>query len=495
MTTIGSYGYSALASARADGTFRSLKSQLSDLQTQLASGQRATTYAGLGADAIKSLSGRSTLASIEAYASNVTDAQFRLKLMSTGIQQIAKIGNSLKVSLSDNYETTPIGQTTAIASATDGLKQVIDILNTTADDRSLFAGRASDVEPVEGYDLIVNGDANRAGLKQIIAERKAADLGTTGLGRMTVTPAANGVTVGEEAVPFGMKVAGASATGSGLVASTTTGSPASATLSVASQPAVNDTISLSLKLPDGSTTTLTFTAGADRATNPDGFAIGADATATAANLQAAVQSAITRVAGEKLPGASALGASQVFFAGSPSNPPQRVAGPPYDSATATVAGTAANTVIWYRGDDAAGSARETTPVRTGDATSVAIGARANEKGFRTVLAALGALVGQDFPAGSAEAKTRYAATTDAIADSIGDDMKNIVSEFGVASAGLAAAKSRLGIAKSQVEDAVAGVENADTSDVAMKLLATQTRLQASYQTTATITKLSLVNFL
>ena len=494
MTTIPSYGYGALATQSADGTFRSLKAQLTDLQAQLTSGQKAATYAGLGADAIRSLSGRATLAAIEAYASNVQGGQLRLNVMSTGLDQIDKIARSLTVSLSDNYESTPIGQTSAIVSAEDGMKQVLDILGTQIEGRYLYSGRAATQDPVASYDLIVNGDTTRAGLKQMIAERREADLGADGLGRMTLSDTATGITVSEEAagLPFGMKIGAASATGSALTASASGGA---ATLAVTSQPAAGDSLSLSLKLPDGSTTTLTFTAGGDSKDGTTGFAIGADAAETAANLQNAVRGAIGTVARDKLPAASALGASQAFFAGSPSNPPLRVAGPPYASATATVPGTAADTVIWYQGDDAAGSARETAPVRTGDGSSVALGARANEPGFQAVLAALGALVGQDFPAGSDEAKQRYAATADAIADSVGDGVKSIVVDFSVAKASLGAASDRLGIARAQVTDTLAGIENADPNEVAVQLLATQTRLQASYQTTSAISKLSLVNFL
>lgn len=502
MTSIGSHGYSALSMQRADQSFRSLKTQLGDLQAQLTSGKRATSYAGLGADAIKSLSGRQTLASIQGYAANVTDARMRLGIMATGIGQIGKIANSLKISLSDNYETTPIGQTSTIASAKDGLMQVLDVLNMQADGRYLFSGRSADKEPIVDYELIVNGDATRAGLKQMIAERQAADAGTNGHGRVTMTPNASGITIAEDApsgLPFGIKIASASATGSGLTATTSTGPSASASLGVAAQPVAGDKVSLSLKLPDGSTTTLTFTAGSAGATgagDPNGFAIGADAAATAANLRAVVQDAVAKVAAEKLPAASALSASQAFFAGSTNHPPVRVAGPPYDSATTTVAGTAADTVIWYLGDDdTTGSARETAPVRTGESASVAIGARANEPGFRTVLAALGALVGQTFPPNDASAQKRYAATTDAIADSIGETTQAIVTEFATAKAGLDAARDRLGIAKNQVEDALAGVENADPNEVAVKLLATQTRLQASYQTTSVLSKMTLVNYL
>lgn len=497
MTILTSYGYGAFNAQRSDQTFRSLKTQLDDLQAQISTGKKASSYAGLGSAAAKSLSGRQTLSSIEAYASNVTDAQLRLRLMNSGIGQIDKIARSLSVSLSTSYETTPVGQTSSISSAEDGLKQILDILNTEVSGRSLYSGRATEVEPVADYGTIVNGDGTRAGLKQFVIERRAADLGTSGAGRVTTSTTATSITVAEEAagLPFGMKIAGATATGTGLTAATSAGPPPSATLGVATQPAPGDKVTLSLRLPDGATTTLTLTASASASDDPNVFVIGATAAATATNLKGAVAAAVTRTATDKLPAASALGAAQAFFAGSPNNPPMRVAGPPYDTSVATVAGTPANTVIWYSGDDASGSARETAPVRVGESEAIAIGARANEPGFQKVLAALGALVAQDFPAGDVAARQRYTATTEAIADSIGEGVQSISADFAIASKRLDSAKERLGIAKAQVEDAIGVAEDADPNEVAVKLLATQTRLQASYQTTSVISKLSLVNFI
>ena len=50
--------------------------------------------------------------------------------------------------------------------------------------------------------------------------------------------------------------------------------------------------------------------------------------------------------------ASAVAAGNDFFNTDASHPPQRVDGPPFDTATALVDGTAANTVAWYTGDNA-----------------------------------------------------------------------------------------------------------------------------------------------
>ena len=58
---------------------------------------------------------------------------------------------------------------------------------------------------------------------------------------------------------------------------------------------------------------------------------------------------------------------------------------------------------------------------------------------------------------------------------------------------------RLGAAnaaqQSTLQDTVDGIEQASTEEVATKLLDLQTRLQASYQITASLSKLSLVNYI
>src|SRR5205823_5385176 len=61
------------------------------------------------------------------------------------------------------------------------LDSMIGMLNAKADGRYLFSGRAVDQVPVETTDHILNGDGLKAGLKQLIDERKQADLGASGL--------------------------------------------------------------------------------------------------------------------------------------------------------------------------------------------------------------------------------------------------------------------------------------------------------------------------
>lgn len=62
--------------------------------------------------------------------------------------------------------------------------------------------------------------------------------------------------------------------------------------------------------------------------------------------------------------------------------PLRVDGPPFSTSTALIGGTAGNTVSWYTGENAAGSARGTAVARIDQSINVQYGARANEQALR-----------------------------------------------------------------------------------------------------------------
>jgi flagellin-like hook-associated protein FlgL len=502
--SITAYGTAAFSNSRATQTFQGAKTNLTELQMQLASGKASTTYSGLGVGgAGASLSLRTRITTLDTYASNIQDGQLRLKLMNLGLEQITDLASGLSTSLAASASESPIGATNVAVSAQSGFQTVIDILNTDVSGRYLFSGRAADTEPVASASLLLEGDATRAGLKTLIAQRKAADLGATGLGRLTLSTTASDVTLAEEAagLPFGMKLANAGATGTGVTAALGAGPPPAVAVSVTAQPATGDAISIGLTLPDGTLKTIKLVAGGASASGETAFAVGATTDDTAANIQAALNTAITEIAQAELPASSAMRAANEFFAATPSSPPPRVNGPPYDTATTQVAGTAANTVIWYRGDDSA-SPRDTAPVKIGDSRSVGIGAQANEDAFQAVLASFAVLASDSFPADDPldpHALKRYQAISAQITARLNvpgqQKVSDITTELAVAGGAMGQAASDLKITRNQAQDSLDGIENADPNEAAMKLLATQTRLQASYQTTSVLQKLSLVNYL
>jgi flagellin-like hook-associated protein FlgL len=81
------------------------------------------------------------------------------------------------------------------------------------------------------------------------------------------------------------------------------------------------------------------------------------------------------------------------------------------------------------------------------------------------------------------------------ANATGDSVQDMVTDFSLASARMSNAKTANAAQQSTLQDTVDGIEQASTEEVATKLLDLQTRLQASYQITASLSKLSLVNYI
>src|SRR5690349_8761906 len=144
------------------------------------------------------------------------------------------------------------------------LDQLVGMLNTGADGRYLFSGRSVTQVPVETTDHILNGDGLKAGLTQLINERRQADLGANGLGRVTVAssgPTSTSIT--EDTGIYGLKLVGASTTIAGATVSGPSGSPPVLDFDLgAANPNPGDTVTFSFTLPDGSTRDITLRATA-----------------------------------------------------------------------------------------------------------------------------------------------------------------------------------------------------------------------------------------
>src|SRR5215213_8768665 len=206
-----------------------MRSQLGDLQRQLGTGLKSTSYAGLGIDRGLAVGLRGKLSSIGGYANTVTQIGVRMSLQQTALTRIAELGSTVKSATRMQFEIDGSGQTPSQHAAVLQLNEILGLLNTPAGDRYLFSGRAGDRPATDTLDHILNGDGAKAGLKQIIAERNQADLGANGLGRLVIPiPAGTAVSISEETPPtvFGMKLASVS-TLNGTTVTGPTGSPAS----------------------------------------------------------------------------------------------------------------------------------------------------------------------------------------------------------------------------------------------------------------------------
>lgn len=294
--------------------------------------------------------------------------------------------------------------------------------------------------------------------------------------------------------------------GPGLSLSFSGGSAASLTLglgSPATQPAVGDRVTLTLALHDGTTTTLTLTAA--RSADPTSsttFATDADPDTTAANLSTALGNALKAAAGSTLTVSATARAAQDFFAGSTATglASRRITFDVGGDATGYARTPRTDTVIWYRGEDSGGDARATQTAQIGASASVKIGARANEAPIRSVLAGL-ATVALALPSVSdASTGKTYQAIVDRAGKLLGaadtsPSVQDVVTDLSLASSRMSDAAGTNRATQAALRDTLDGVEQVSTEEVATKLLDLQNRLQASYQITASLAKLSLVNYL
>lgn len=495
-----SYSAAAVSLATSTERFTSLKDSIGQISNQLSTGKVSRTYAGLGTAAGASVSLRFRLSGLQDTASAIDAGSLRLTLMNASLSQISKVATDLPTAVS-KIRNNPNGVlTSATDTARQGLDAVVQALNEQLNGQYLFAGRASDTRPVASTEEILNGDATRAGLETLVSERQAADVGTGGMGRLVLNGSGSPVTLSEESAtnPFGLKLQAASATGTGVTA-TRGGSPVAVSFSVGAQPAPGDALSLTLGLPDGTTSDIKLIAGSVGAEGAVSYRIGATTAETAESIRQALQTAVTALTATDLPAASAMQTAKQFFAADATTPPARVAGPPFATATALRPGTAADTVVWYTGDNGS-SPRSSSVVRISERQTIGIGAAANEAGFQSVLANFGALAASALTGTDAQTRARYGALADRVSANLGtsqarQQIATVAEDLALASSTMKSAKQTGTITQEQIKDALSGIEDTDTTEAATRLLATQTRLQASYQVTATIMKLSLTDYL
>jgi flagellar hook-associated protein 3 FlgL len=477
-----------------------MRAQLGELQRQLGTGRKSTDYAGLGLNRGLSVGLQAKLAALTSYGDTIDTVDVRLNLAQTALTRIAGLQHTVKSATQlGAFDLDASGRTTGQRNAQIQLDEVLTLLNARAGDRYLFSGRAVDQPAVETTDRILNGDGTRAGFKQVLAERSQADLGS-GLGRLLIPPAVgSSLTISEDVPgsPFGFKLAGVASTLSGA---TVTGSPPSIGVSFAANPSNGQTITFTFDLPDGSTENLTLTATTSATPGPNQFTIGGSTTATAANLQAALAASVTKLAATSLSAASAMAAANDFFNVGAGAPPMRVAGPPFASATALVAGTSTNTVTWYTGEMGTDPARGTAVARVDEFQSVAYGVRANEQGIRAAVANIAVFAAMTYSPSDADASARFAALNGRLGAALDvppglQRVEDITAELAGAQAALNVAKDRHRQTASTLQDFLQAIEGVPQEEVAAQILALQTNLQASLQTTAMLYKISIVNYL
>lgn len=494
----------ANSSALAVQQLVNMRKQFDDLQRQLSTGHKSADYAGLGIDRGVAVSLNSQLSAIGGYSNTIQNVMTRIDLMNNALEGMIDLTTMVKKAMVDvPLAVDGSGVTLAQQTAQNSLDQLLGMLNTRAGDRYLFSGRATDQAPVETLDHILNGDGTKAGLTQLISERNQADLGAGGLGRLVLsTPTATSVQVDEDAVsPFGFKLASVTSALTNATTAGPAGSPASLTVDLSGgNPNDGETITFRFTLPDGSTENLTLTATTSSPPGTNQFVIGATPAATTTNLQTALTTALGTLAATALTAASSVTASNEFFDGDVTNPPLRVNGPPYDSATSQVAGTTANTVIWYTGELGSDPARSTATARIDQSLVVSYGARANEVAIRSLVQNMANLAAVTISTSDPNADSLSAALNQRLITNLTpgagvQTIRDIETDLANAQVSLSAARSRHQQTNATLSDFLQEIQGVTNEEVGAQILALQTRMQASMQTTALLFQTSLVNYI
>jgi flagellin-like hook-associated protein FlgL len=604
-----------------------INSQLTTLQSQLTTGKKSTSYAGMGVNEGFAIAARSQLSNISAFSDTMSNINTTIGIANTSLQSMVDIGTTVLNSANSSTQTlNSAGQTIAQQTATSQLSSMLGILNMQSGDRYLFSGAAINTPSVASMDNILNGTTTQAGLKQVISERAQAD-GTTGLGRLVLTaPTPTSVKMAEDVAgsPFGLKLSAVSSTLTGATVTGPAGSPAAISVDLGpTNPNNGDQVSFAFKLPDGTTEQIQLTASSATPPPAGSFAIGATSTATAANLNAALNTAIGTLANTSLVAASAVEAGNDFFssagtatgsavsnkltvpapitgatllsglantdslttnfaagdtitvngtpitfvaAGATGNnqvnvtdsvqtlltkidaltgtstpsmisggvvalhtdnaqvltvtstnaaafaalgfpptvtatqPPLRVSGSPLSSATSQVSGTPANTISWYTGEAGQGSARATATARVDQSVTVQYGARANETAIRSQLQTLAVFAAVTTSTTNPNAALQVQALSQRVAQNLAPQpgkqtIQDIQSDLATAQLTMKDATARQTQAQGMLQGIVDQAESVSPDQVASQILALQTSLQASYQTTAMLSQLTLTKYL
>jgi flagellar hook-associated protein 3 FlgL len=602
-----------------------LNNQMTTLSTQLASGEKSTSYAGMGVNEGFAIAARSQLASISAFTDTMTNVNTMISAANNALQSLSSIGGQVQNSAGETPATLDsTGQTIAQQNASAELASMVGILNTPAGDHYLFSGTAIGTPATVPVDQMLDGTTTQAGLKTVIAERAQAD-GTTGTGRLVISaPATTPITVAEDAAasPFGLKLSTVSSSLTGATVTGPSGSPAAVSIALgATNPNPGDQISLSFNLPDGTTASVQLMATTTTPAPAGSFTIGTDPTATAGNLNTALNSAIGTLAGTTLVAASAVAAGDNFFntasvatgsvvsnqatpaapitgatalsgttgdslnpgfaagdtitvngtpitfvaSGATGNevnvtdsvqtllskidsitgtstpstidggaieihtddaaslsitstpstalaalgfsgtsvtapqPPLRVSGSPLSSATSLVNGSA-NTVAWYTGNSGPGSARASSTARVDSSITVQYGAQANEAAIRSQLQSIAVFAAFTTSPTGANSAAQIAALSQRTATNLTPQpgqqtIQQIQSDFAAAQTVMSDATARQTQTQTLLQNMVDSTETVSTQQVASEILALQTTLQASYQTTSMLAQLSLTKYL
>jgi flagellar hook-associated protein 3 FlgL len=482
----------------------SMMNQLNTLAEELGSGQAAQTYSGLDSQAGLALELGAQLSAVNGYSSTTSTVGTTLSIAQSALTQLNDAGNSVAQAISQQgaFSLDNTGQTSVQESAASYLDQILSLLNTQVGSDYLFSGSAVTSPSVASTNEILNGNGSQAGLIQLISERQQADLGTSGLGRLSVSVTGaglNDVTVSQDGSPFGFQLASVNSSLTGATVNQPSGSPPSLSVDLGSNPNNGDTIEFNFTLPDGSSQSITLQATTNPSPGANQFTIGATAADTATSLQTALTAAIGNLAQTALPAASAIAAADDFF----SDPPIVVdpsSAPNYAAATSLVNGTSANTVMWYTGENGSTPALQTATAQVGPSMTIAYGMRATEPAITALLANVGAFAATTFSASNPDAQASYQALSQSVMANLSgvpgtQTISDIQAQIANAQTTVTNATTLNTQTQTTLQDMLQGIDGVNQNQIGEDILTLQNNLSASMSVTARLAQLSLVNYL
>ncbi len=143
------------------GRIREIQTQLSELQTQVATGKKSNMLSGYGADTRTMLNLRQARDTTQTYTSTISQTQGRMNLTQTVLARVYELANKVKQGI--NTVNNPEAQASGPSSipvktlALNSIREIADLLNQAPDGRFLFAGYSAMMPP-----MIDPGDGTQA---------------------------------------------------------------------------------------------------------------------------------------------------------------------------------------------------------------------------------------------------------------------------------------------------------------------------------------------
>ncbi|WP_428670072.1 flagellar protein [Roseibium sp.] len=492
-----------------------LNDLLAEKTTQLARGKVGTTYGEVGDRRLLDIQLTQKVSLIETYEQTISIANLHLQTMTMSLDRLEDIRRDGKSALDTNdFILQDDGQSQTQSRAELLLNEALNILNTEVAGFYIFGGTDSINDPVASIDTILNGKDGQDGLKTFMSEFAQANLGASNTGRTTTSalttnyagaiPTDSTFTIAEDgAHDFGFDISAVTSTLSNVAITGPLGAdPDSFDVQFTGQPNLGETIKVELTLPPAHTQKVTIELKAAASAEADGtFAVGADLEETAQNLRDALAAEIGKEAATTLRAASDTWAASEFFNTFGGNEPQRVDGPPFDTAIALTGG-GTTTMDWYSGRNTATSDPRTDKNAVVDNNlTVNYGVRANEEPLMELVKSLATFVAADFSAGTQTDEEYY--------NALSRELRSILQPPGVDQSGIVDIATDIAIThrtvsltsdrhlqmKNSYEGTIAEIEGVDQDQLAAEILTLKNNIEVSYRASSIVFNLSLADYL